>query len=125
MSRELLMILFVTLSTLASQLLVKYAVTEITARSPALKGMPWLFAAVTSPAVIAAVLIQALAFVVWVIVVSRVKLGVAFALSGAFFYMLVALSGWLLFGERLASIQWIGILLLTLGVLCVSQFGRP
>ena len=125
MSRELLMIVFVTLSTLASQLLVKYAVTDIAARSPGLKGMPWLFAAVTSPAVIAAVLVQALGFVVWVIVVSRVKLGVAFALSGAFFYLLMALSGWWLFGERLAPVQWVGIVLLTIGVLCVSQFGRP
>ena len=124
MNRELLMILFVTLSTLASQLLVKYAVTDIATRNPGLKGLPWLVSAVTSPAVIGAVAVQALGFVVWVIVVSRVKLGVAFALSGAFFYLLMALSSWWLFGERLAPIQWLGIVLLTIGVMCLSQFGQ-
>lgn len=124
MSRELLMIVFVTVSTLASQLLVKFAVTDLATRTPRLHGLPWLLAAITSPAVIGAVLVQGLGFVVWVVVVSRVKLGVAFAVSGAFFYLLIALSGWLLFGERLAAMQWVGIVLLSIGVLLISQFGK-
>lgn len=124
MSRELLMIVFVTVSTLGSQLLVKSAVVALAARTPPLHGWPWLVAAVTSPAVIAAVLVQALGFVVWVVVVSRVKLGVAFALSGAFFYLLMALSGWYFFQERLTPTQWVGIVLLSVGVLLISQFGK-
>lgn len=125
MSRELLMILFVTASTLGSQLLVKSAVVSLAARTPPLRGWPWLLAAITSPAVIAAVLVQAVGFVVWVVVVSRVKLGVAFAVSGAFFYLLMALSGWLLFEERLTPVQWFGIVLLSVGVFLISQFGKP
>lgn len=125
MIREIPMIVFVTLSTLTSQLLVKFAVTELATRTPQLRGLPWLLAAVTSPAVVGAVMVQGLGFVVWVVVVSRVKLGVAFALSGAFFYLLMALSSWLLFGERLAAMQWLGIVLLSIGVLLISQFGKP
>ena len=125
MTREFVMILFVTLSTLTSQLLVKFAVTGIAARTPDLKGLPWLIAAVSSPSVIGAVLVQGIGFVVWVIVVSRIKLGVAFAMSGAFFYVLVALSSWLLFGERLAAMQWLGLVLLSIGVILISQFGKP
>lgn len=124
MTRELLMILFVTISTLASQLLVKWAVTGLSTRTPQLSGWSWLLAAVTSPGVIGAVLIQAVGFVVWVIVVSRVKLGVAFALSGAFFYILMALSGWLLFQEKLTAMQWFGIALLSVGVFLISQSGN-
>lgn len=119
------MILFVTVSTLGSQLLVKSAVLALAARNPPLRGWPWLLAAITSPAVIAAVLVQAVGFVVWVVVVSRVKLGVAFALSGAFFYLLMALSSWLLFQERLTPVQWLGIVLLSVGVYLISQFGKP
>ena len=35
----------------------------------------------------------------WVVVVSRVKLGVAFSMSGAFFYILLALLSWWFYDE--------------------------
>jgi multidrug transporter EmrE-like cation transporter len=53
------------------------------------------------------------------------KPGVAFAISGSFFYILVAMPGWLSSGERLATIQRIGIVPLSIGVLLISQFGKP
>ena len=67
----------------------------------------------------------AVGFVVWVVVVSRVKLGVAFAISGAFFYLLMAAVTWLLYGERLTLWQWAGIALISTGVLMVSMLGQP
>ncbi len=124
MIRDLAMILFVTCSTLGSQLLVKHAMTEIGARSPAPAGLAWLQAALTSPAVILAVAVQAIGFTVWMLVVSRVKLGVAFATSGAFFYLLLALASWWLYGERLAPGQWAGIVLVSVGVLMISMLGQ-
>ena len=72
MIREILMILFVTCSTLGSQLLIKHAVAQLALRSPPLSGMPRLFAAVLSPTVIAAIAVQGIGFLVWVVVVSRV-----------------------------------------------------
>lgn len=125
MIRELLMIIFVTCSTLGSQLLVKRAVTQIAQRDPVPQGLQWLIAACFSPEVIAAVAIQGVGFVVWVVVVSRIKLGLAFAISGAFFYILIALSSWLLYGERLAAPQWLGLLLVSCGVLLMSLYGKP
>lgn len=124
MLREVLMILFVTCSTLGSQLLIKHAVAQLAVRAPSLAGWAWLWAALTSPTVIAAVMVQGIGFVVWVIVVSRVKLGVAFALSGAFFYVLMAVVTWLLYGERLTLGQWCGIALISIGVLMVSMLGQ-
>lgn len=124
MLREVLMILFVTCSTLGSQLLIKHAVSQIALRQPALAGWHWLWAALTSPTVITAVLVQGIGFIVWVVVVSRVKLGVAFALSGAFFYVLMAVVTWLLYGERLTLWQWCGIALISAGVLMVSMLGQ-
>jgi len=126
MIREILMILFVTCSTLGSQLLVKHAVTQIAARDPVPTGVQWLLAACLSPSVIMAVAIQGIGFIVWVVVVSRVKLGMAFAISGALFYVLIALSSWLLYGERLAAAQWAGLVLVSCGVLLMTlSGGRP
>ncbi|MCD9005785.1 hypothetical protein LDO31_05955 [Luteimonas sp. XNQY3] len=124
MIREIMMILFVTCSTLASQLLVKRAVTQIAMRDPVPAGLQWLLAAMLSPSVIAAVCIQGIGFMVWVVVVSRVKLGMAFAISGSFFYLLIALASWQLYGERLNTMQWAGIALVSCGVLLLVQSGR-
>lgn len=122
MFREILMILFVTGCTLSSQLLVKNTVLRLATRVPALKGTDWLLAALISPGVIGAVLIQGIGFVVWVVVVSRVKLGVAFAISGSCFYLLVASASSYLYGERLAPLQWAGVFLVSIGVLLLSVF---
>lgn len=123
MIRNLLMILFTTCATLGSQLVVKAAVTGIAARAPRPTGLDWLWAVVLSPKIWAAVAIQGLGFLVWVAVVSRMKLGVAFATSGALFYVLLAALSWWLYGERLEPLQWVGIVLVSTGVLMITLFG--
>jgi drug/metabolite transporter (DMT)-like permease len=57
------------------------------------------------------------------VIVSREKLGVATASVGAGFYVLMALSAWLIYGETLSPLQWTGIVLVTLGVVCISLGG--
>ena len=121
--RDVLMILFVTCSTLGSQLLLKDSVVRIARRTPVLTGLDWLFAVLSSPTLWIAVVIQGIGFLVWLVVVSRVKLGMAFAISGAFFYILMALLSWQLYGERLAPLQWTGIVLVSAGVLMISMLG--
>ena len=124
MPRDLLMILFVTCSTLGSQLLIKGAVTGIAARNPVPAGVDWLLAVLASPKIWAAVAVQGIGFLVWIAVVSRVKLGPAFAISGAFFYVLLAAASWWLYGERLAPLQWLGVVLISVGVLMISMLGQ-
>ncbi len=72
-------------------------------------------AAVLSPSIIGAVAIQGVGFLVWVVVVSRMKLGIAFAISGAFFYLFIALSSWLIYGEKLSVLQWGGLAMISCG----------
>lgn len=118
------MILFVSCATLGSQLLIKRAVAQLAARTPAPTGVDWLIAALLSPSVIAAIAVQGIGFIVWVVVVSRVKLGVAFAISGGSFYLLMAAVTWMLYGERLNPWQWGGIALISAGVIMVSLLGQ-
>jgi multidrug transporter EmrE-like cation transporter len=123
MLREIVMILFVNCSTMGSQLLIKRAVTQLALRNPVPTGADWLLAALLSPPVMAAIAIQGIGFVVWVVVVSRVKLGVAFAIAGGTFYLLMAMATWFVYGERLSLGQWAGLALISSGVLMVSQLG--
>ncbi|MBJ6981371.1 hypothetical protein [Luteimonas sp. MC1572] len=124
MVRAFLMILFVTCTTISGQLLLKRAVTEVAERVPGVSGLQWLMVTFMSPLVWAAVVIQGVGFIVWVVVISKLKLGVAFALAGASLYILMALVAWLLHGERLAPVQWAGLMLISCGVLMVSKLGQ-
>lgn len=116
---EYLIIVLVTCMTLGSQLLLKKAIIAI---GPLMQSdkIAFLFAAFTSPYILLAIAMQGFGFVLWVFVLSRIKLGVAFGLSGSFFYLLIALSSWYLYGERLSMQQWVGLFLISTGVLLMT-----
>ena len=118
-----LLIVIVTLNSVASQLLLKRAVADI--GSPAsLAALPQFFrAAAASPPVYASLVLQVIGYAVWMIVISREKLGVAVAVLGSGFYVLIALVAWLLFDEQLTRLQWLGIAMITLGILCMMTSG--
>lgn len=114
-----LLILIVTLNSVASQLLLKRAVTEI-GTPTSMAGLPGFFAAAAlMPAVYASLVLQVGGYAVWMVVLTREKLGVSVALLGSAFYVLMALLAWLLFDEALTRIQWVGIAFITIGVACM------
>lgn len=110
----------VTVNAVISQLLLRRALNAL--GSPAsVSALPRFIAnAALSPWIYASVALQILGYVLWMLVVSREKLGVATASIGAGFYVLMALSAWLIYGETLSPLQWSGIVLVTLGVVCIS-----
>lgn len=120
MLQTFLAIVFSTCCTIGSQLLVKGAVIAIKHQMPATHGVDWLLAVISAPRIWMAVAIQGAGFLVWAWVVSRMKLGVAFATAGAFFYILLAAASWALYGERLTGWQWAGILLVSAGVVLMT-----
>lgn len=115
-----ILILVVTINAVISQLLLRRALTEI--GSPrGLAAIPrFIGSAALSPWVYASLVLQVLGYVLWMIVISKEKLGVATASIGAGFYVLMAFSAWVIYGETLSGLQWIGIFLVTIGVVCVS-----
>jgi multidrug transporter EmrE-like cation transporter len=82
----------------------------------------FILAAISSPYVLTAILLQGIGFMLWIFVLSKMKLGLAFATSGAFFYILIALSSWYLYGEELSIPQWVGLALISLGVILISYY---
>jgi drug/metabolite transporter (DMT)-like permease len=112
-----------TINAVISQLALRRALNGLGSPS----GLPGLSrfigAAALSPWIYASVALQILSYVIWMLIVSREKLGVATASVGAGFYILMALSAWLIYGETLSALQWTGIVLVTLGVACISLGG--
>ncbi|WP_449429417.1 hypothetical protein [Rhodanobacter umsongensis] len=119
-----LLIFITTLCTIGSQLILKRAVGNISVILREAGIVNFLIAAATSPAVILALSIQGVGYVVWLFVLTREKLSVAFAISGSFFYLTMAAASWLVFNERLTTHQWIGLALITAGVLLVNLGGQ-
>ena len=112
--------ILVTVNTVISHLFLKRAIIDI--GSPAsLDALPkFIVAAAGSPWVYGSLVLQVLGYVVWMIVISHEKLGVATASVGASYYILTSFAAWAIYGETLSPMQWAGICLITAGVVCVS-----
>jgi drug/metabolite transporter (DMT)-like permease len=117
---NVLLIALVSLSTVTSQLLLKKALLVSGRITLATLDLKRVVTIVSNPFFVGAFCIQALAYLLWIVVVSRENLGFAFAISGAFFYILVAFFSWVFFRETLTLQQSLGIAFITLGVLLMT-----
>ena len=112
-----------TINSVISQLVLRRGLQDFDSPTD-LPGLPrFIGNAVSSPWIYASVTLQVLSYVMWMLIVSRERLGVATATVGAGFYTLMALSAWVIYGETLSPLQWSGIALVTLGVVCISLGG--
>jgi drug/metabolite transporter (DMT)-like permease len=118
------LIVAVTVNAVLGQLLLKRALTSLGGRA-ALDVLPkFLLDAIASPWMYASLAIQGLGYFLWMVLISREKLGVAAASVGAGFYILMPLCAWAVYGETLSALQWFGISFITVGVTCLS-LGTP
>jgi drug/metabolite transporter (DMT)-like permease len=116
-----LLIVAVTLNAVVGQLFLKRALAAI-GGSPSLATLPqFIVSAAKSPWLYTSIAIQGFGYLLWMILISRVKLGVATASVAGGFYLLMALAAWAAYGETLAYMQWLGIAFITIGVYCVSM----
>lgn len=111
-----LLIFVVTLNSLASQVLLKRAVQSLGTPGSMADVWPFFKAAAQSPPVYLSLVLQVVGYALWMVVISREKLGVAVAVMGSAFYIAIALLGWVVFDEPLSPLQWAGVLLITLGI---------
>lgn len=115
-----LLLVLVSINTIASQLSLKKGVTQL-GGVKSLADLPqFVLLAIRSPWIVLSVCLQIAGYMMWIVVVTREKLGIAVAFSGASFYILMALSAWYFYGETLTLWQCVGIGLIILGVICVA-----
>ncbi len=115
-----LLILLVSINTVASHMLLKRAMQSI--QTPhSLAEMPqFLVHAAFSPWVWGSLSLQVFGYIAWMVVITQEKLGVATASVGASYYILTAIAAWIVYHESLSVMQWAGILLITVGLVCVT-----
>jgi drug/metabolite transporter (DMT)-like permease len=122
MIAKLLFVAF-TVNSVISQLVLRRGLQDLVSPVSVTNLPRFIGSAALSPWIYGSIALQILSYVMWMIIVSREKLGVATATVGAGFYTLMALSAWLVYGETLSPVQWAGIALVTLGVMCISLGG--
>jgi drug/metabolite transporter (DMT)-like permease len=114
------LIVAVTVNAVLGQLLLRRALVTLGGRAAFATLPKFVLDAISSPWMYASLAIQGIGYFLWMVLISREKMGVASASVGAGFYILMPLCAWVVYGESLSGLQWFGISLITIGVTCVS-----
>jgi multidrug transporter EmrE-like cation transporter len=104
-------------TTIAGQLLLKKATSSQRLRFDASNLVPSLMALAANPFLLAWILFAGVSAALWIYVLSRFELSLAFPVSTTLSYILILVLSWLLFGEQMSVMRWIGI-----GLMCVGIF---
>ncbi len=118
------LVFIVTLITIGSQLILKKGLGHVTSILHEEGALAFIWAAATSPLVICALALQGLGYIVWWFVISQERLSIAFAISGSFFYIVMASASWYFYQEKLNLQQWLGLIFITIGVLLINIYKR-
>jgi multidrug transporter EmrE-like cation transporter len=115
-----LLLLLTSINTVASQLCLKRGVAQL-GGIKSISDLPrFAMLAAFSPWILTSLTLQVAGYVMWMVVVTREKLGVAVAFAGAFFYILTTASAWYFYDEAPTIVQATGIALIIAGVICLA-----
>jgi drug/metabolite transporter (DMT)-like permease len=118
MMKTTFMIIVVAFGNVVSQLILKKGVVELKIEHI---DFSYLLRAISSPYIITALFIQIFCYIVWLFVLAKANLGYALGLSGAMFYIIIALLGWWFFNEKMTLLQWIGLFSISFGIFCLVK----
>jgi drug/metabolite transporter (DMT)-like permease len=122
LSNSIALILFSVLCGIGGQLTLKSGMTAVGRIDAAALAEPLatFLRVVTNPLVIGGLGLYVLGAAAWLTVLSRVQLSLAYPLL-ALTYAVTPLLAWLLLGESVPSIRWLGVATICLGVFLVSR----
>lgn len=111
-----LFILLTVLLTVYGQFVIKWQVTLL---GPfpfgVFQRLHYFSQVLQSPWILSALLASFLAFISWVVALSKFDLGYAYPLT-SLSYILVSLIGWYFWGEALSFVRIVGLCLIIIGV---------
>lgn len=120
MLTNIVFISIIAFGTITAQIILKKGLLLLGGIDFSSGVMVEIFRIIHSPYVMGAFVLQGTIALFWVYVLSKIQLVYLFTMSGAFFYILLALASWIVLGERLSPIQWLGIFMISLGVVCFN-----
>lgn len=122
MSTSILLIFFATACSAGGQLALKAGMSQVGRIGAGAFAQPFelVTRVAASPLVIGGLGLYAISMVSWLAVLSRVPLSFAYPLV-AIGYLITAILAWLLLGESIPGIRWLGIATICLGVFLISR----
>lgn len=117
----LMLILFDVCLNVAGQLSLKFGMNKLGNFSISVPALPSVFLrAATSPFVILGLCCYGLAFLVWLIVLSKAEVSFAYPMI-SLSYVFTAILAWQLLGEHVTAIRLVGIFVTCLGVVIIAR----
>ena len=116
MLTNIVFIFMIAFGTITAQIILKKGLLLLGGVQFSSGVMVEIFRIIHSPYVVGAFVLQGIIALFWIYVLSKIQLVYLFTISGAFFYILLALASWIILGERLSLIQWLGVFMISLGV---------
>lgn len=83
-------------------------------------NLQWLAAVAVNPGVLLAISCYIGAFFVWMLILRRSSLSLAFPLSSLVF-VVVLLGSWLGLGEQISLLHWVGVLVIIGGIALLAE----
>ena len=75
----------------------------------------------TNPFILLGLLCAFLSMASWIFVLSRAEVSVAFPVSTAMAFIVIALAAHFIFGETITVVRWVGIMLIIFGIVLASR----
>ena len=118
--KDFLLLFFNVLLTVIGQILFKHGMNTIGRITNLRDAVSKLTQAFLNPYILSGIGIYGFTTLVWLIILSRVKLSIAYPMLSSG-YVLSILFSWMLFKESIPKIRIIGALIICIGVYLVAQ----
>ncbi len=118
--KDFILLFFNVLLTVMGQILFKHGMNTVGRVNSIRDVFGKLTQAFLNPYVLSGIAIYGFTTLVWLIILSRVKLSIAYPLLSSG-YVLSILFSWLLFKESIPKIRIIGAVIICIGVYLVAQ----
>ena len=109
-------------SGVGGQTAIKLGVRNVAASGLALDPFGIITLILRAPLIVLGLGLYALGAVAWIVVLSRLDLSYAYPFL-ALNFVLISLVSWLLLGESIPALRWLGIGCICIGILLVARSG--
>ncbi len=118
--KDFILLFFNVLLTVIGQILFKHGMNTVGRVNSIQDVFGKLTQAFLNPYILSGIAIYGFTTLVWLVILSRVKLSIAYPLLSSG-YVLSILFSWLLFKESIPKIRIIGAIIICIGVYLVAQ----
>ena len=118
--KDFILLFFNVLLTVMGQILFKHGMNTVGRINNIRDALGKLTQAFLNPYVLSGIAIYGFTTLIWLVILSRVKLSIAYPML-SFGYVLSILFSWMLFKESIPKVRIMGALIICIGVYLVAQ----